>query len=664
MSYQKYIVSHNETLDSYNPQVKRHLLWPCDAYTISLLAKSDEDINQLEKILLTLISHGISELAELTCKVGFDQDLVEFICDKLERLNLIDKRRKITNEGCQLLDKLINEKGALVSATIYYDLINKKFLPVITRGRVSTIVSDNNKFSIGSLGEEKDVTAKALTPVMKKSPTPSPRDIIEIIRCFHKKNKQHGLYLPTASTITVKAKPQRIFLHNQAFISYGDHNIFVTNGFNSNISAEFSEALKLDDFSWLSKVIKDNASTESIDNKSSVNGKTAIERKINKLQEIKDKRDSIKLNTPHAIEGKNDTSLELVKGIYSAIEKIFTELSLRYSTKDWQHCYFSSVGKENGDCAVKIANQLGFVTENIKGLLNVSDRKLHYLYEKNNSLKNADMSSVLAMNLFIASKDNKHLFYTLVKKSPNLLTNISLLRNKRNPLSHGDQQALENISDAEIEQYWEIFLLLKEQVLSQFPMKNIIDNNDNFDWQDSNRRLQANNKLEQEFGSTMLKRLNEDICHNLHRSLVYAKHIDSRICINELTSALQNCFYQASRDLDPLNLSAKKIKQLAEENLGQNFPKSLLKTNDEKVKGSAQGINSTLGAIFISFCARNEESDLSYLSNKCPNIATEIAELIELRGHDGEILDQQENTNKLAASTFCIIKVLAERYCD
>jgi len=276
--------------------------------------------------------------------------------------------------------------------------------------------------------------------------------------------------------------------------------------------------------------------------------------------------------------------------------------------------------------------------------------------------ENVDMSSVLVMLLLAASKDKNHLFCALAKQNPQLLMDISSLRTKRNPVSHGDQVVLENITDQEIEKYWLIVQQIKEVIMPNINM--VSSDTGQAAWQDSDSRLKARNQLEKYFGFVLLQRLNEDTCQSLQRALIFKEYENARLCVDELSSAMQSCLYQATTHLDILNKSGEEIKQLAIENLGQEFPGSLLKTRDDKVKNAAKGVNSTLGAIFIAFCARNEKSDLKYLAIQQENISIEIAGLIELRGHGGEILNQQARINKLADASFCIIKVLAEKYCD
>ena len=196
-----HVISNVSNIERYQPDACIGILWPCECYTVTLLANADCKLNFFESTVLQLLALGVKDKKQIKDSLGLENELVAFICDKLEQLHLIDERMLISVEGTTLLNKVKNKAVTPVSANIFWNKITQQFLPMIVQS-VTTLQcnrDDNSKtltFSMGNTGRQKKITAYHLS---SDNLTAAPKDqlnernVLNIIEQFNRLNRKNAL---------------------------------------------------------------------------------------------------------------------------------------------------------------------------------------------------------------------------------------------------------------------------------------------------------------------------------------------------------------------------------------------------------------------------------------------------------------------------------------
>lgn len=176
----------------------------------------------------------------LTNEKGNRSSLAEFLSLKLQQLNLITDRLKLTHEGEQVLEKFNSTQTQVMGATVYFDLINHCWLPVISRGELNPINAEKTshglvEFSQGSIGNAKQIKALPLFSEIASSKAPNERDVVDIIKRSRQQNKKLKVYsgstnnddfITRSGTISVNPDGELVYLHCYAFrVAGGTHLI-------------------------------------------------------------------------------------------------------------------------------------------------------------------------------------------------------------------------------------------------------------------------------------------------------------------------------------------------------------------------------------------------------------------------------------------------------
>ena len=104
-----YRVLHQpHSIAQHPPKVTQNILWPCLRFSISLQAKADQDLNLFEATLLRLVGEGESDLKQLSQQMGLMNEgghssLIDFLSLKLQQLELVTDRLRLTHAGEQVL---------------------------------------------------------------------------------------------------------------------------------------------------------------------------------------------------------------------------------------------------------------------------------------------------------------------------------------------------------------------------------------------------------------------------------------------------------------------------------------------------------------------------------------------------------------------------------
>lgn len=669
------VLHQPHSITQYHPKAVEDILWPCLRFAISLQAKADQDLNLFERTLLRLLAEGGSDLQQLSQQMGLMNEegehssLTDFISLKLQQLDLITDRLRLTHEGEQVLDKINSAQTRVIGATVYFDLINNCWLPVISRGELSSINAEQTssgliEFAQGSVGNIKQIKALPLLSESATEKAPDERDVLDIIKRSRQQNKKltassgrsrNDGFVTSSGTILVNSDGELVYLHCYAFSVAGTNTFYISDGFRSTTQDRFTRGFNSN------RIRQSNASI-----------KTAYERlyqksrRTHQLQAMQESKSLSRLyraltekqvkNAIDQNEYENNLS-SFVSTSYHEIEQILAEC-YAFSKLDSCISEMATDPQRNADLAKNIASKLGFELSDgklVNNLLKVNKGSIVHL-----KAEQPVMSPLLFCHLLAARNNDQQPMAKLATEYPELLSDVAKLRRWRNPIDHGDLKAIRN--ELGLEQIKFIYQLVEKirEILSAW-----LKNNNNQvpehtipSWRKDDIRSEASRELDSYFG-LMRSRMSEHVYQGLFDALVFANLVDARDRTNALAGALQHALYQASQalDVDEAKSIESVIRQL--EDLGAE---SITKSNLHKVQQALNGSNATLGANFMAFWAQiTDQQQKEFRPTEM--FVKAVDSLNKIRGHSGPILGQHENLNEIEKVVFKLIKRLMEQYC-
>lgn len=666
------VLHQPHSIAQYHPKATQDILWPCLRFAISLQAQADHDLNLFESTLLRLLGEGggnleqLSQQMGLTNKEGARSSLAEFLCLKLQQLNLITDRLKLTHEGEQMLEKINSTQTRVIGATVYFDLINHCWLPVISRGEIQPVHAEQSsvglvEFSQGSVGSAKQIKALPLLSETVSRKAPSERDVLEIIKRSRQQNKKLTTFsgsgrndglVTSSGTISVNSEAELVYLHCYAFRVSGVNSAYVSDGFRSTIQERFTRA-------FTSKKNRDN----------NLSVKTAYEelhkksQKTHQLQGMKRSKSLDKLYqelTESKVKNAIDHSeyennlLSFVSKSYYEIEQMLVEC---YAFSRLNSCMSELAGdpQRNADLAKRIALNLGFEIETgklVNNLLKTNKGSVIHL-----KAEQPVMTPLLFCHLLAARNDDQQPMAKLAREYPELLGDVAKLRRWRNPIDHSEADSVRNKLGVEQIMFINQIVERVREILSGWlkERNNRVPEQTIPNWLKDDIRYEASHKIDKYFG-LMRNRMDKRIYQGVFDALVFANLEDARDRTNALAGALQHALYQACQALDPdekYNIESVK-RQL--EDLGAE---SITKSNSHKIEQALRGSNATLGANFIAFWARiSDQQQREFRPTE--DFVRAVDRLNKIRGHSGPILGQHDSLNEIEKTVFKLIKRLLE----
>lgn len=669
------VLHQRHSIAQYHPQAMQDILWPCLRFAISLQAKAEQDLNLFESTLLRLLGEGGSSLEQLSLQMGLTNEegerssLAEFLSLKLQQLDLITDRLKLTTEGEQVLAKINSTQTQVVGATVYFDLINHCWLPVISRGElkpVNTEQSSNGlvEFAQGSVGNTVLVKALPLLSETASKKAPSERDVVDIIKRSRQQSKKQKAYsdnidndgfVTSRGTISINPVGELVYLHCYAFKVAGVNSSYVSDGFRSNIQERFTRGFNSN------KNRNNNLSIQAAYKSLYKKG-----RKDHSLQGMQQSNSLGKLyqtlvankvkNAIEQSEYENNLSTFLSMS-YSEVEQMLAEC-YAFSKLNSSISELASDPQRNADLAMKMAAKIGFEVEGdklVNNLLNTKKGSVIHL-----KAEQPEIQPLLFCHLLAARNDSQQPMAKLAKEYPELLSDIAKLRRWRNPIDHGDAASIRNeIGSEQVEFIYQLVKRVRE-ILSGW----LKDNNNQIpektvpNWLKDDIRNKTSHRLDNDFG-LMLSRMNAPVYQGLFDALVLANQEDARGRTNKLAGALQHALYQACQALDAND--AKDVEQVRSQ-LDSLGAEKISKSNSHKVQQALSGGNATLGANFIALWAQitdQQQRDLGPVEE----IVKAVDRLHKIRGHSGPIFGQHDSLNEIEKTVFKLIKRLMEQYC-
>ncbi|MCS4533806.1 hypothetical protein [Neisseria montereyensis] len=702
--YRPKIISFHQTLDGLNIAAKQDILWPCHAFSISIPKKKQSRLNIFEETVLkiTEIESGYTEkIAWLTC---LEKELVVFIQNRLNQLDLLNERYELSEHGQELLNEWQNKSDGNLEytvATVFVDLLSGKLLPYVSTDQLSykkiSRIGDNGfiNFLINPTNE-KSISARQIRPAKDSfwKTVPDSNDIIRAIREFKKKYKRHALLnqaidqypppVPMAEAISLRENPELVYLHCNALIQTGNSDLLVTDGCGFGFSESFANYLTSQDWKWvidlkkkgiIDKLSPNPSNEEAEDESSAADGLKKYPRIARPLRHAQEYlSDAKKIN----IDSSNDeqefvrlTGLAVV-ALYEAIE-----WALRFVVSDnpvthWEHLFSSQSYRENDKILRSFATKIGFdVSDSVKALLQVKPGKIRAV-----DRGVSEMQPLLALAIAGAINDPNHPLNHLAIEDSGCLSFINILKEVRDPVSHGSSTDVE-LSLKTLEGYRD-----RATRLIQVLIPDILDITEDAytakpkQERDINQiRLKARIELDYLLGLEFVETVSPSLREELIRVMVISQSTtlnneQLQLCINLLASIMQLSLFEVVKERrfsikNQTNLKEEAIEKIVQSGFYPTLdaiPEQISTVNTTRLSRAVQGSNITLGANLLAVFLLGSENELIELQKKDSTFVKFVADLIQLRGHGNKQQSDfsRDDMESLKNNVFKSIQIIME----
>ena len=688
------IISFPTTLDGLNIAAKKHVLWPCYAFNISIPQRKKCGLNVFEEtvLMLTEIESGETDkLAQLTC---LEKDLVTFIQNRLNQLGLLNDRYELSEQGRDLMRERQNKSDGnleYTAVTVFLDLLSGRFLPYVCTGQLKykkiSKIDDRGfiNFLINPTNGEEKVWARKIhfTDAHRKK-IPDPNEIIRTIREFRKKYKRHALLnqwveqappaVPMAEAISVHGDPELVYLHCHVLIQIGNPgDLLVTDGCGFGFSESFAGCLISQNLPWITELKKEGI-VEKIDIRDSLAKRNSnktykydeVSRRIKKSQDSLSKIKDLKPNSSN-YEREYKREIEFgIKNLYESLEWALRQVISDFPVSEWEDIFSGQNFRDNEKLLRGFAQKIGFmVNEKNQSVLQVKAGAIREIERGK-----VELQPLLALSLAAANGTSRHTMHILAKNDSDFLSFALKLKKYRDPIEHGSTEDLNLNTDTLarlIEDTIFIVTSLVPDVANDLDVESIAF----FDRDINQDRLKATIELEKNLGNALLFHLHPDIKEQLLRAeIMLAKYTDDEAIeiIKCYSSAIQQTLLDVTIYNKPSVRNNEKLKACAVEKIIQSgfylapdeIPKEISAVADHRLNCAADGFSTTLGAHLLAFFLLASDEALIQLRNTDPAFVEFIARLIQLRGHGN---NQQINLSKddmesLKIDVFKSIKII------
>jgi hypothetical protein len=696
------VISFRTALDGLNIAAKQSVLWPCHAFNISIPQKKKSGLNVFEETVLkiTEIESGDTEkIALLTC---LEKELVAFIQNRLNQLRLLNDRYELSEHGQELLNEWKNKSDGNLEytvATLFVDLLSGKLLPYVSTDQLSykkiSRIGDNGfiDFLINPTNEKSRVSARQIRPAKDSfwKAVPDSNDIIRAIREFKKKYKRHALLnqgvdqypppVPMAEAISLHENPELVYLHCNVLIQIGNSDLLVTDGCGFGFSESFANYLTSQDWKWvidlknkgvIDRLSSDQSNEEAEDESSAADGLKKYPRiahPLRRAQEYLSDAEKIEVDSSNdEQEFARLTGLAVV-ALYEAIE-----WALRFVVSDnpvthWERLFSSQSYRENDKILRSFATKIGFdVSDSVKALLQVKPGKIRAV-----DRGVSEMQPLLALAIAGAINDPNHPLNHLAIEDSGCLSFINILKEVRDPVSHGSSTDVE-LSPDTLEGYRDrttrlIHSLIPDITEDAYAAKTKQE-------RDIDQvRLKARIELDKSLGLGFVQAVSPSLREELVKVTILSQRetLDDEQLqryINLLASIMLLSLFEVAKDRRSSVKSRTNLRDEAIEKIVQSgfypapdaIPEQISTVNTKRLYRAVQGSSTTLGAHLLAVILLGSEIELIQLQKSDPKFVELVADLIRLRGHGNkqQFDFSRGDMESLKNKVFKAIKIITE----
>lgn len=662
----------------YKTKLSKQFFWPIYRYKIAITGFNLGNLNLFEYFILKFTEAVGKEKSDLKKLTAMEEDLIDFLQQKLYHKNYLDENFYITESGKQLLHEIIeaqentNENSKSKQEPdffyIYSDSFTGSLLPQITSiKKEKAIKSDitqegknlivfNKQTSVGKATEDDEKKIWAFDFPDQHKPDISKKEVEQLII---KSMKNELIQAQPNFKVESINEIEKVYLAVYFILQEGNSEKWlVTEGFSNDFSTVFfpENLNKRDQYQIIKSRESIIAKFMNIPEKIK---KELTEEQIKKLnpyyqyREIFEKLKTIeterpKLQKPDEIDTSDkqkdvqNITHSLISGLYEVMEWAFFYSAKNIKNKDEILKKLKRKTKaEITEMTFKAVKKYSILIEE-KNKKSLSVRYGSILY----SLKGAPPQLIPLVVFHLIAEDGN--FEILIKKVPQVIDALVELTDLRNPAKHGDNI---NIESEKFDLYYSMGYCILNLLLSAVNNTNngMVSQKDISYYKETEnniktKKIQAEMKVEEALGFALQRKLPSEIYTdivNIEKFFIDCE--DSNInVINNFYNIFDKIFTKINRSL-PLPSKVIKIQDCIEkaENAGfvmenEKF-EVFTQINIERLQKALENRPISLQASFLVFLFKIEEIQLKKIKEKCPLMLMTIHSIAKVRGH-GDIL--------------------------
>lgn len=696
------VISFRTTLDGLNIAARESVLWPCHAFSISIPQKKKSSLNVFEETVFRITEIESGDTGKIAALICLEKELVTFIQNRLNQLGLLDDRHELSERGRELLHAWqIKSDGnsEYTVATVFVDLLSGKLLPYVSTAQLSykkiVRIGDDGfvDFLINPVNDKSKVTARQIRPGKDSywRTVPDSNDIIRAIREFRRKYKRYALLnqgiqqypppVPKAEAISLHDNPELVYLHCNLLIQIGNHDLLVTDGCGLGFSESFANYLTSQSWKWIidfkSKGVIDGPSSDqrnqdTEEERSSVEGLRQylnIARPLHRAHEYL--TDAEKIDVDSSNDEKEFVRLTglTVVALYEAIEWSLRFVVSENPVAHWEHLFSSQSYRENDKILRSFATKIGFdVSDSVKALLQVKPGKIRAV-----DRGVSEMEPLLALAIAGAINDPTHPLHHLAVEDSGSLFFISVLKEVRDPVSHGGSIDVE-LSAKLLEGYRDRTARLIRALIPDIA-EDAYASKPKQDGDIDQARLKARIDLDKSLGLGFVQSVSPSLREELIKVtlLNQGQSLDKEHLqryINLLASIMQLSLLEVTKDrkssvTNQIILRDEAIDRIIRSGFyhaSDAIPEQISTINVKRLHLAVQGSSTTLGAQLLGLFLLGSENELIQLQKSDPTLVEFVANLIRLRGHGNERQSDfsRNDMESLKNNVFKAIKIIKE----
>ena len=602
----------------------RQVYWPVEMHQLSIEMEDDlRYLNPFEKLVMDFIEAdgGLLSEASLAAELCVPSDFLSSIVRRLRDKNLLDGDGK-------LVKRKEGEKKRPVTGFAFRELVTGRFLPFVTIAREKTLAfeypkTDGSSFRLTARTEALSITIS---------------DVAVAFRQMGKRT-QGKLYLPDIRNVRVTDLHEPVAIRCSLKFEGRSGEVRILNPFTDKAN-QFESTLEA---AFDETVANDPAFGEWVLNwRRSV--KTGNERPRKRERELFETAENLR-RYPQLIAALRRCAGRSFESVYAAIE-----WALFYAHRQYAQGDSESLHRALGDAVT--VGALQFVANELKipsGLMeNINDLSVRRHYDGE-----PEMITALAMVGEAAKLNPNHPFNRLVEEK--FVRRVLDLKRLRDGSAHGGTTL--NEADEETIQWMRhcIHTLLPSVVFS------VSDGAER-----ERPDFEAQTALITRMGYEKFTPLTDAAKVNLQRAQALLQAFgpkgDAVEVIGCLCAALEAECRGNIRENGLLGLSEDDLFGEAQERfrrLGVEPPRALMTTRESKLRAALQGSEkTTLGGCVLAWLLSTDENWLASVLSGCPNLFSDIADLIDLRSHLNRQVEMQRNEIQAVFERVCNIITL------
>ncbi|PID27394.1 MAG: hypothetical protein CR982_05470 [Candidatus Cloacimonadota bacterium] len=673
----------------FSTRLQKQFFWPVYRYKVSISGFSFGVLNLFEYFMLKFIASAGKDKLKLKSLTGMQEDLIDFLQQKLTNKGYLDDNFYINKKGLSILSE-IDEKENEENLDrepyffyIYIDSFTKNILPVIIpieeeKVIQSTITQEGKSLIVfekqSSVGKQNENDTKKIWAFDFPQNYNSDINKEEVEQLVIKSMKDGKIpYQENFKVETIEESAEKVYLAVHFILQEGNTKKWlITEGFSSDFSTIFNpeylndagkeEVTKSRDYMIHKSLnipdkIQETMPNDIVEKLTPYYQYPQIFEKLKQIEISKAGLDKIgKIDTSDKQEESKNKKKDLISNLYQVMEWSFFHSAKNIQGKNSILKELKNKSPlEIKDKSLKIMKKHKLdIIEKYKNNLKVKYGSIEY------SLKEDSDKQLIPLLVFHIIAESER-FIILMNKNPQLINDFILFTYLRNPAEHNENI---NIKQEQIDLYYDTCYSVLEFLFPTLKSsKDIISKNFYFftetESQIHKKRFMAQKVVEEKLGFGLQNKLAPDIYQDMVNIEKFFINSDQNNINPNIIKNLYNIFDKIFMHINQ-NISTPqkiiKVNECLEKansvgfDVDRNELKSFERINKERLQKAVENKPVSLQSSFLVFLFKIDKKILRKISKEMSNLLFIINNISNLRGH-GDILIIKQKKGALLQNT-------------